>query len=240
MRRTFLFLAVAAALTLAPLAASPGSAVGPPAPVNGLVLHYPMETLAQGVVTDASPSKLNGRTVAVSGAPTLVTSLSGYGKAIQLTGARHQFIDVPQSPILDVDKYTLGAWVRYTGVENDKTLGRWEILEKADSYWMNVRTNGKIRVGGFYGGCTGSNVWQYLDSSKAIVKYRWTHVASTYDGATLRVFIDGVAVGSKAVTGRTCVSGQPLAVGAKNTSRRDSSRRSGTAASTMRASTTGR
>ena len=44
----------------------------------------------------------------------------------------------------------------------------------------------------------------------------WHHVATTYDGARLRVFIDGKAAGSKAITGRTCVSGQPLAVGAKN------------------------
>ena len=41
-------------------------------------------------------------------------------------------------------------------------------------------------------------------------------MATTYDGAQLRIYIDGKPAGSEAITGRTCVSGQPLAVGAKN------------------------
>src|SRR4029453_16425719 len=102
-------------------------------------LHYPMETLTQGTIDDASISSLDGQ-VAGSGTVRLVTSLQGYGKALLLTGAQHQYVDVPMSPVLDVDRYTLSAWVRYTGVENDQTLGRWEILEKAGAYWMNLRT----------------------------------------------------------------------------------------------------
>lgn len=217
MRRPLTCLAAAVALAVAPLiAASPVAGVGPAAPTNGLVLHYAMETLTQSRVMDSSPNALHGLVTAASGTPRLVTSLTGYGRAIQLTGTQSQWIDVPSAPVLDVDRYTLSSWVRYTGVQNSQTLGRWEILEKADSYWMNVRTNGRVRVGGFYGGCTGSNVWQYLDSSRALTIGRWTHVASTYDGTWLRVYIDGTAVGSKRVSGRTCVSGEPLAVGAKN------------------------
>ena len=111
-------------------------------------------------------------------------------------GTRHQYVDVPRSTALDVNRYTLSAWVRYTGVENDLTLGRWEVLEKAGAYWMNVRTDGRVRVGGFYGGCTNPS-WQFLDSTVALPTGRWKHVASTYDGTTLRVFVDGRAVGSK-------------------------------------------
>jgi len=175
-----------------------------------------MEALPQGTVADDSGSSLDGSVVAEAGTAQLVSSLQGYGRALQLSGDKHQYVDVPSSPVLDVDRYTLSAWVRYTGIENDRTLGRWEVLEKAGAYWMNVRTNGRVRVGGFYGGCSGPNVWQYLDSTRAIPVARWKHVASTYDGTWLRVYIDGRAAGAKRVTGRTCVSGEPLAVGAKN------------------------
>jgi hypothetical protein len=123
---------------------------------------------------------------------------------------------VPRSPALDVDHYTLSAWVRYTGIENDRTLERWEVMEKAGAYWLNIRTNGLVRVGGFYGGCSGPGVWQFLDSTRAVPVGRWTHVASTYDGSSLRVYVNGRVAGTKAVTGRTCASGEPLAVGAKN------------------------
>ena len=206
----------AVGLMLAPVAAAgPGAAVGPPAPQRSLVLHYPMETLAQGLVVDASGNALNGQVRAQAGAPKLVTSLAGYGKALQLTGVQHQYVDVSRSALLDVNTYTLSAWVRTTGVENDKTLGRWEVLEKAGAYWMNVRTNGLVRAGGFYGGCANPN-WQFLDSTTAVPVGRWTHLATTYDGTWLRIFINGRQRGARQISGRTCVSGEPLAVGAKN------------------------
>ena len=213
MRRSYL---LAAALVLVPVAAvGAGASARVAPPVTGLVLHYPMETLTQGAVADESPSGLDGNVVAGSGTVRLVAGLAGYGKAIQLTGTQHQYVDVPESAVLDVDRYTLAAWVRYTGIENDQTLGRWEVLEKAGAYWMNIRTNGLVRVGGFYGGCANPN-WHYFDSTRALPVGRWKHVATTYDGAWLRIYIDGNAAGSMRVTGRTCVSGEPLAVGAKN------------------------
>ena len=215
MRRRSTSLVAGLALAAVLAGAAPGSAVGPPAPRAGLVLHYPMEAITQGTVADASGRGLTGRLVAVSGAPRLTPSLGGYGRALELVGTRHQYVDVPRSTALDVDRYTLSAWVRYTGVENDLTLGRWEVLEKAGAYWMNVRTDGRVRVGGFYGGCTNPS-WQFLDSTVALPTGRWKHVASTYDGTTLRVFVDGRAVGSRPVSGRTCASSEPLAVGAKN------------------------
>jgi hypothetical protein len=195
--------------------AQPGAAVGPPAPQRGLVLHYPMESLPQGVVPDDSASALDGRLVTGTGAATLVPSLNGYGNALQLAGQEHQYVDVPQSPVLDVNRYTLSAWVRYTGVQNDQTLGRWEVLEKAGAYWLNVRTNGRVRVGGFYGGCLNAS-WKYFDSTRALPLNRWKQVAATYDGTYLRVYIDGRAAGARRISGRTCASGEPLAVGAKN------------------------
>jgi hypothetical protein len=217
MRRFVPVLGAAAVLVVVSLAqAGTGAAVGPPAPQGGLVLHYPMETLAQGAVSDDSGNALDGHVVAATGTPRLVPSLQGYGNALQLTGSGHQYVSVPQSPLLDVNTYTLSAWVRYTGIQNDKTLGRWEVLEKADAYWMNVRTNGLVRVGGFYGGCSGSSVWQYLDSTRAIPTARWEQLSATYDGTWLRVYINGWPAGAKQVTGQTCASGKPLAVGAKS------------------------
>lgn len=215
MRRLCSLLVATALLAAAPASAGPGVSAVPVGPDDGLVLRYAMETLSQGTITDTSPSMLHGRVVAGSGTVRLATSLGRYGRALQLTGTQHQFVDVPGSSVLDVDRYTLSAWVRYTGIQNDRTLGRWEVLEKAGAYWMNVRTDGRVRAGGFYGGCANAN-WNYFDSTRVLPVDRWKHVATTYDGTWLRIYIDGRAAGAKRVTGRTCVSGEPLAVGAKN------------------------
>ena len=215
MRRLSSFLVATALMALVPVAASPGASAGPAVPESGLVLQYSMETLSQGTITYESPSSLAGQVEAGSGTVRLVTSLVGHGRALRLTGTQHQYVNVPTSTVLDVNTYTLSAWVRYTGIQNDQTLGRWEVLEKAGAYWMNVRTNGLVRVGGFYGGCANAN-WQFFDSTRALPVNRWKHVATTYDGTWLRVYINGRAAGAERVSGRTCVSGEPLAVGAKN------------------------
>jgi len=85
---------------------------------------------------------------------------------------------------------------------------------------MNIRTDSRrLRVGGFFGGCTGGRVWHYLDSRTAIPAETWVHLAGTYDGATLTIYVDGVRDASMPVRGRTCVNTQPLAIGAKNQTR---------------------
>lgn len=187
------------------------SAAVPPQPV----LSYTFEQVDGGVVPDVSGHGLDGRLVATLDADTLLASLAGHGLALHLTGRKHEYVDVPVLPALDVDRYTLAAWVRPTGVVNDATNGRWEVLEKAGAYWVNLRTDRHVRVGGFYGGCSGA-AWQYLDSTAVLPLKRWSHVAATYNGSLLKVYVNGVLSGSKTVTGRTCVSGEPLAVGAKN------------------------
>jgi hypothetical protein len=183
---------------------------------TGLVLRYAFDNDAGSVIRDTSPSGLNGSLVNADPATAHVPSVPGRGKAITLKGAQHQYIDVPETSALDVNRYTLAALIRYTGVENDATFGRWEVMEKADAYWLNIRTNGRVRVGGFFGGCAGGSAWKFLDSTISIPTNTWTHVASTYDGSTLTVWIDGQRAGSRAVSGKTCVNDQPLAIGAKN------------------------
>ncbi len=54
MRRRSTSLVAGLVLAAVLAAAAPGSAVGPPAPQAGLVLHYPMESITQGTVADAS------------------------------------------------------------------------------------------------------------------------------------------------------------------------------------------
>jgi hypothetical protein len=183
---------------------------------RALVLRYRFDNDSNGIVRDASPSALNGTLVNADPATAYTASVPGWGQALTLVGAQHQYVGVPERNVLDVNRYTLAALIRYTGVENDATFGRWEVLEKAGAYWINIRTNGRVRVGGFFGSCKGGPAWKFLDSTVPIPTDTWTHVASTYNGSRLTVWINGRRAGSKAVSGVTCSNNQPLAIGAKN------------------------
>jgi hypothetical protein len=175
-----------------------------------------MNTAIDTRVRDVAQYGLHGTLVNGDVGTALVPGRPGRGSALSLVGQQHQYLAVPEHAALDLNRYTLSAWVRYTGVQNDATLERWEVLEKAGAYWLNVRTNGLVRVGGFFGGCAASRFWVFLDSTRAVPVETWTHVASTYNGARLRVWINGTAAGSRAVTGASCANDEPLAVGAKN------------------------
>lgn len=186
-----------------------------PPPTDGWVLGLGFESTAGGQVQDRSPSTLAG-VLRGDALPVLKAGKAGHGKAIELDSRHQQFVDVPDAPKLDVNTYTLTAWVRLVPRVHDD---RWEVMEKAGAYWMNIRTDSRrLRVGGFYGGCDGQvgNTWRYFDSVRTIPVRTWIHVASTYDGHRLRIYINGALDSSLAVTGRTCSNAEPLAIGAKN------------------------
>ena len=181
----------------------------------GLVLNYTFDNDTGVVARDASASAIHGTYVNTTAAEARSPGVPGRSWAISLTGAEQQYVSVPERNALDVDRFTAAALISYTGIENDQTFGRWEVLEKAGAYWINVRTNGKVRVGGFFGGCT-SAAWKYLDSNVVVATNTWTHVAATYNGSYLTVWINGRRSGRMPVTGGTCSNDRPLAVGAKN------------------------
>lgn len=186
------------------------------ASTSALVLHYTFDHDVNGVVADSSPRALHGRLVNADPTTAYTVGLPGRGQALTLAGGDREWIDVPQSDALDANRFTVAALVRYTGVQNDETLGRWEVMEKAGAYWLNIRTDGRVRVGGFFGSCNGGTAWQYLDSTNPIPMNTWTYVAGTYTGTRLNVWVNGVLSGSRLVSGTTCANNEPLAVGAKN------------------------
>jgi hypothetical protein len=54
---------------------------------------------------------------------------------------------------------------------------------------------------------------QWARGTTALTLNTWSHVAVTYDGATVKTYVNGVLVGSKAQTGSLVTSTQPLRFG---------------------------
>jgi Concanavalin A-like lectin/glucanases superfamily len=176
---------------------------------DGLIAEYRFDEWTGRTATDYSGHHLHGR---LEGHPRWVKGY--YGNGLQFDGAA-DYVYVGNQDALDVTQYTLTAWVRTDGRTKDPE--RQEILEKAGAYWLNIRSDSHLlRAGGFFGGCQGHEYWTYLDTATAVPLHTWTHMASTYNGAALTIFLDGVLSVTKAEVRSPCTTNRRLLIiGAK-------------------------
>jgi hypothetical protein len=95
----------------------------------------------------------------------------------------------PDDDELDFSRFTIMAWVKpYSRGSDDKRI---EIIEKTDSYWMNIRVDdGLLRCGCFFSNGN-SSAWFYIDSDRPVPLNEWTHVAFTVGDGQMVSYING-------------------------------------------------
>jgi hypothetical protein len=174
-------------------------------PNNGLVAAYSFNEGAGTTVTDASGNGNNG---VISGATR--TPLGRFGGALSFDGV-NDWVTVNDAASLDLTTgMTLEAWVFPTV---SPTAWRTVVAKEgaavvayflhASSLNANQPAMG-VRIGG---------VEQQLRGGARLAANVWTHLAATYDGATLRLYVNGVQVASRAQTGAIIVTSSPLRIG---------------------------
>ncbi|MBD3312875.1 DUF4215 domain-containing protein, partial [Candidatus Woesearchaeota archaeon] len=87
------------------------------------------------------------------------------------------------------DSFTFEAWVRPDSVDYNR-----EILEKTNYNMLRIKS-GKLSVSAY----SGSSAQVTSDSS--LTAGEWYHLASTYDGSNLKIYINGELEGSEEFTG---------------------------------------
>lgn len=137
-----------------------------------------------------------------NGGAAALTANTPIGSAFSLSGASGSFIDVADSSSLDfTTAVTLEGWI------NPNVLGG-RIIDKVaaggtDGYLLDTNA-GKLRM------IVGS---ASAVSSANLVAHQWTHVAGTYDGSNLRVYIDGAESGVTASSGPIPTNAHPFRIG---------------------------
>ena len=180
--------------------------VVPPDPAPpGLVASYGFNEGSGGSVADGSG---NGNTGTISGA----TRTSGKnGGALSFDGT-NDLVTVPDAAALDLTTgMTLEAWVNPSLLSNS-----WRTVLLKERPGGMVYALYAAGAGGRPGGYFVSGDEFSALSPNVLPLNAWTHLATTYDGSVLRLYVNGTQVASEAHAGSMAPSTGALKIGGNN------------------------
>jgi hypothetical protein len=165
-------------------------------PTSGLVAAY---SFNEGTGTTAADASGTGNTGTLTDATW--TTAGKYGGALSFDGSS-ALVSVLDAPSLHLSTaMTLEAWVKPSAV-----IDGWSdvIYKGDDTYFLE----GIPAVGGTFG-----STWDETSGPAALSVNTWTHLAGTYDGVMLRLYVNGIQVSSQTQTGNLATSSDPLQIG---------------------------
>jgi hypothetical protein len=169
---------------------------------GGLVAAYAFNAGSGTNVVDSSGRANNG---SLSGAG---WSIGGrYGSALSFDGI-NDWVTVPDASSLDLTSgMTLEAWVR------PSALGGWRTVvfkERAGGsvYGLYADQAGSRPLGQVFIGAERNAI-----GASPLPLNAWSHLATTYDGSVVRLYVNGVLAGSTSFTGAMTASTGVLRIG---------------------------
>ncbi|MBT0812302.1 T9SS type A sorting domain-containing protein [Litoribacter ruber] len=155
-------------------------------PIGGdLVANWKMDEGSGTIVDDASENKNHAST---SGGPTWIDGVKG--KALRFNGS-NQYAIAPNHASLNLTQsLTIAAWIK-----PEKTATQY-LIKKAiqgsvDGYELSLASNGRVFFR-FNQNMSGDTYRLNSQVSYPSNGNTWMHVAATFDGSTMRLYIDGV------------------------------------------------
>jgi chitodextrinase len=169
----------------------------------GLVAAYGFNEGAGSTVADSSGKGNTGTILRATWA-----TAGKYGRALSFNGTNAR-VNVPNSSSLQLTSgMTLEAWVYPTLVSS---TWRDVIYKGDDNYYLEAtadRSGSPPAGGGIFGGANSSAF-----GSSGLPVNTWSYLAATYDGATVRLYVNGTLVATQAITGSITVSTNQLQIG---------------------------
>lgn len=136
----------------------------------------------------------------------------GYvGNAVHFIDSAYIFAGKDESS-LNLEKFTTMAWIKPLSYGLDSK--RIEIVERTNVFWMNIRSDTRIFRAGIF---DKDDKWYFIDSDCIIPLNEWIHTAFTYDGDSLKIYINGRLSGSYSAGNRGLSSAQnrTLSIGSR-------------------------
>jgi glucose/arabinose dehydrogenase len=168
----------------------------------GLVAAYSFNEGAGSVLNDVSAHGNNG--AIANGSWTTGKN----GNALSFNGTS-SMVTIPDSAALDfTTSFSIEAWV------NPSASGNWATVAFKErpggmlySLYANNGTNHSLGQVYLNGG------EQNAGSSSGVPLNTWTHLSSTYDGSSLRLYVNGVLTSTTPIAGSLAATSDPLRIG---------------------------
>ena len=175
---------------------------------GGLVAAYSFDSGSGSVLSDVSG---NGRHGTISGA--VWTSAGRSGGALSFDGV-NDLVTVADAASLDLTKgMTLEAWVRPTA------SGSWRTVvtkEESGNLVYGLFSNSDTSQSSSIVSIGSKKTQDIVRAPSGLALSTWTHLATTFDGLVLRVYVNGSQVASRSVVGAIRRSARPLRIGGNN------------------------
>jgi hypothetical protein len=134
-----------------------------------------------------------------------------FGSAIYLDGS-NDFAEIPDSPELQLtEEFSLEAWVRPASSQKFAPV----ISKETSNFYSYRLLAGSREVAGVPEGLLADEPfsWEDIQGEEVLPVDAWSHLALTYDGARLRLYVDGSLV-DEALAPHGQASEGPLLIGA--------------------------
>jgi hypothetical protein len=170
----------------------------------GLIAAYAFQ---EGTGTAAADATGKGHTGTISGATWSTAGKNG--NALSFDGV-NDYVTVADANDLDLTTgMTVEAWVRPAALSGWNTVVMKEGTSTTLAYGLYANDSNPwpavtVRIS--------SNDQSAIGTSPLPLN-TWTHLAATYDGANLRLYVNGVQAGSRAQTGSMLTSTRALRIG---------------------------
>jgi hypothetical protein len=170
-----------------------------------LVAWWKLDDGSGDVVVDSGPHDLDGATL---GDPSWADGV--LGGALQFDGDG-DYVDFGNNPDFDVaGQITISAWIKVNAFDK-----KWEaIVTKGDSSWRLQRDGSKSAI---EFACTGllvpGNRYGAIHGTIEVNDGQWHHVAGTYDGAQICLYVDDALDTSANAAGSININEQSVYIG---------------------------
>ena len=173
-------------------------------PQAGPIAAYSFDAGEGGVAEDLSG---NGHEGTIEGADW--TEKGRYGPGLDFDG-EEDCLSTPGTPDLALtEEFTLEAWVRPDlPISGDPVIVK--EAEEGDSFALGLGFEENGTPEAFIG--EGAEQTE-VASSEVVPRFVWTHLAATYDGARLRIYVNGELAATEAVDDPPAAGTGPLRVG---------------------------